>query len=279
MKINRLSAIQVEKAARKGVKVALHDGAGLYLMIRPPGGASWFLRYTGAGKQRWHGLGAFPAVSLADARQRAVEARRTLAVEGLDPIAAKAGARTAALLEAAKAMSFGQCAARYVASHEAGWRQGGKSAKQWTASLAYYVYPVLGDLPVAAIDMTLVMRVLEPIWSEKTETASRVRSRIESILDWARVRGYRTGENPARWRGHLEALLPAPNKLKSGAHHAAMDYADIPSSWSRCDRKTVLRRGPWNTAFSQRHVRARCAAPHGKKSTWRPGFGLCRRLA
>src|SRR5258708_6252402 len=132
---NRLSAIQIERAVRKGAKATLHDGAGLYLMIRPPGGASWFLRYTCAGKQRWHGIGAFgPANGLAEARRRAIEARRTLMVEGLDPIAVKAGARTAALLEAAKSMTFQDCAAAYIASHSAGWRQGGRSAQQWTAS-------------------------------------------------------------------------------------------------------------------------------------------------
>ena len=240
-KIDRLSAIQVARAVVRateahapGAKVKrtlLHDGAGLYLVIRPPNGASWFLRYSAGSKPRWHGLGAFPTITLAEARQRATAARRQLAVDGQDPIAARAGARTA--LEAAKGMTFGQCATAYVASHAAGWRAGAGSTDQWTASLAAHVLPVIGSLPVAAVDTALVMKILEPIWNGKTETASRVRGRVESILDYARVRGYRTGENPARWRGHLEALLPARAKVRKVEHHPALPYGEIPEFMAR----------------------------------------------
>ena len=130
-------------------------------------------------------------------------------------------------LNAAKAMTFRDCAARYIASHRAGWRNP-KHAAQWEATLATYAGPVMGGLSVQAIDTALVLKVLEPIWTTKPETAGRVRGRIESVLDWAKVRGYRAGENPARWRGHLDKLLPARSKVRRVEHHAALPYAELP---------------------------------------------------
>jgi integrase len=129
-------------------------------------------------------------------------------------------------LDAAKAMTFTACAEHYIASHKVGWRND-KHAAQWPATLGAYVYPVFGGLPVQAVDVGLVMKAIEPIWTVKPETAGRVRGRIESILDWATTRGYRTGENPARWRGHLENLLPARSKVRRVEHHAALPYPEI----------------------------------------------------
>jgi integrase len=130
------------------------------------------------------------------------------------------------LLEAAKAVTFRACAESYIAAHRAGWRNA-KHGAQWGATLETYAYPVFGDLPVQAVDTGMVVKVLEPIWAAKTETASRLRGRIEAVLDWATTRGHRQGENPARWRGHLENLLPAPTKVQKVRHHAALPYSEI----------------------------------------------------
>lgn len=127
----------------------------------------------------------------------------------------------------AKAVTFEEAAERYIEAHKAGWKNA-KHAAQWTTTLKTYAYPLIGESPVQAIDTGLVLKVLEPIWTTKTETANRLRGRIESVLDWARVRGYRERENPARWRGHLEQLLPAPSKVQRVQHHAALPYADLP---------------------------------------------------
>jgi integrase len=146
--------------------------------------------------------------------------------DGVDPIDNRRAERAARRAERAKVMTFSQCADIYVVAHQAGWRNQ-KHAAQWPSTLSAYVYPHFGALPVQMIDTGLVMRALEPIWLEKPETAGRVRGRIESILDWATARGYREGENPARWRGHLENLLPRKSKLRRVEHHAALPYAEL----------------------------------------------------
>jgi len=174
-------------------------------------------------------------ISLADARERAY-AQRRLRLDGRDPLSTRRAERARARLEAAKAMTFRQCGTAYIEAHRAGWKNA-KHAAQWTSTLETYVYPTLGDLPVEAVDTGLVIQVVEPIWATKPETASRVRGRIENILDWARVREYRQGENPARWRGHLDQLLPQRSKVARaaraakgrGEHHAAMPYDDVPA--------------------------------------------------
>jgi integrase len=147
-------------------------------------------------------------------------------LDGIDPIEARRVTRNKVRLEAAQAMTFRQCAEAYIISHESGWRNA-RHAKQWPATLETYVYPVVGPLPVRAIDVSLVMKVLEPIWTLKPETASRVRGRIESVLDWAAARKFRQGENPARWRGHLEKLLPKKSKVRRVEHHAALPYDEL----------------------------------------------------
>jgi integrase len=168
------------------------------------------------------GIGKYPEITLAEARQRAAEARR-LKAHGKDPLAERSAVRASLLADAAKTVTFKDAAERYVEAHRAGWRNA-KHAAQWEATLATYAEPILGSLAVQTIDTGLVLKVLEPIWATKTETASRLRGRIEAVLDWAKVRGYRQGENPARWRGHLDKLLPARAKVQKVQHHAALAF-------------------------------------------------------
>lgn len=219
----RLSAKRVELAAKPGMYA---DGHGLYLRVGPTGAKSWVYRYRNNGRRHDLGLGPYHLVSLADARKRAIEQRRLRHLDGKDPLLIRRLDRDQAKLAAAKTISFKECADAYIAAHQAGWRNP-KHRTQWSSTLATYVHGCFGDLPVQAIDVDLVMKAIEPIWTEKPETGSRVRGRIEAVLDWATARGYRQGENPARWRGHLENLLPAPNKVKGVQHYAALPYQEI----------------------------------------------------
>ena len=221
-----LTANFVKTTSRPGY---YHDGRGLYLRVTPTGGKSWAYRYRISGKLREMGLGSVDLFdNLEDVRQVHSDARRLLKREGRDPIEVKQAERLAARLESAKSMTFRTCAEAYIEAHRAGWRNA-KHAAQWPQSLADYVYPALGELPVAAIDTGLVMRVLKPMWTEKPETASRVRGRIESVLDWATSVGYRTGENPARWKGHLQFQLPKRAKVQRIEHLANVPYAELPA--------------------------------------------------
>ena len=220
--VGRLSALAVNKKHQPGV---YPDGGGLYLQVSANGARSWIFRYMLDGRARWMGLGSLHDVKLSEARTLAAESRKRRA-EGTDPIEARKAIRALARLESAKAVTFADCAAQYIEAHRAGWRNA-KHGDQWTNTLKTYAYPVFGSLPVQSVDTDLVMRVLDPIWREKTETASRVRSRVENILDWAKTKGYRQGENPARWRGHLENLLPARSKVHKVQHHPALPYDKI----------------------------------------------------
>jgi integrase len=218
----RLTALSVQKAKRPGMYA---DGGGLYLQVTA-GGASWIYRYMLNGRAREMGLGPRALFSLQEARAKALDARR-LRHEGVDPIETRKAARMRARLDAAKSVTFKQCAEAYIKAHRPGWRNG-KHAAQWEATLATYAEPVMGALSVQTVDTALVMKVIEPLWATKPETASRLRGRIESILDWASAREYRAGENPARWRGHLDKLLPARSKVRKVEHHAALPYDDLP---------------------------------------------------
>ena len=231
--LHRLSAVGVDATKAPGYYA---DGGGLYLRVAPGGTRAWIFRFTMGGKTRDGGLGSYPAVSLAKARAEAERCRQLVAA-GVDPIEARRKEREAALAATAKVMTFRDCGAAVIASHEAGWRNA-KHRQQWTNTLKTYVYPFIGDLPVATIDTALVVKVLEPLWRTKPETASRVRGRIETILDWARVRGYREGEmNPARWRGHLDQLLPSKQKVRHVRHHAALPYAQVPAFMSELRKR------------------------------------------
>ena len=227
--IQRLTAQRVQRLKNaEDPKPGMYaDGAGLYLRVTSKGAKNWVLRYMLNRRPRWMGLGPLSLYGLADARMRALDARRKRH-EGIDPIEARRTERTRQRLDAAKAITFKQCAENYIASHRAGWRNE-KHRYQWTATLEQFVYPKIGELPVQAVDIGLVLKVLEPIWTTKPETASRVRQRIENILDSAKARGYRNGENPARWRGHLDKLLPARPKIRKVEHLAALPYAELPA--------------------------------------------------
>jgi integrase len=202
------------------------DGHGLYLQVTPAGVRSWLLRYERAGRERWMGLGPLHTFSLEEARARARQARQQLA-DGVDPLDARKAERAERALESAKAMTFADAARQYFDQHEGKWKNR-KHRAQFLATLRDYALPVLGRLPVAAIDTGLVLKCIEPIWQSKTETASRVRGRIEAILDWATVRGYRAGDNPARWKGHLGEVLPARGQIKKIQHHPALPFAEVP---------------------------------------------------
>ena len=205
----KLSAVKVARLTQPG---RYGDGEGLWLQISANGSKSWTLRYMRDGRARYMGLGPLSVVTLSDARERARQARLLL-LDGIDPLDAKAGKLAAARLEAAKAVTFKVCAARYIKAHEASWANP-KHRAQWRSTLETYAYPHIGELAVAAVDTGLVLKCLEPIWTSKPETAGRVRGRMKSVLDWATVRGYRQGDNPARWRGHLDKLLPPGKKVK-----------------------------------------------------------------
>jgi integrase len=223
-----LSARKVETTKTPGL---FADGNGLYLQVTATGAKTWIFRYKLAGRRRDMGLGSASLVSLADARERALDAKKMVAL-GIDPIETKKAEAAARAVGAAKAMTFRECAEAYLELNRAGWKNE-KHAAQWTATLTTYAYPSMGELPINAIDTGLVLGVLEPIWTKKTETASRVRGRIESILDYAKVRGYRTGENPARWKGHLDHILPAKGAVAKVEHHPALPYSDMPAFWPR----------------------------------------------
>jgi integrase len=220
--VNRLTQAFVNRTAEAGDYC---DGHGLYLQVTKAGVKSWLFRYMRQGRARYMGLGPLHTVGLADARTRALECRRQL-LDGIDPLDARQGERAAAQVEAAKAMTFAGCATAYIEAHRSGWKNA-KHADQWANTIATYAGPVFGELPVAAVDTALVMKALEPVWTTKAETASRLRGRIELVLDWATVRGYRSGDNPARWRGHLDKLLPKRSKVQKVEHHPALPYAEL----------------------------------------------------
>jgi len=221
-RLNRLSAVEVKGIDAMGM---YHDGGGLYLQVSAAGAKSWIYRFMLDGRAREMGLGPLNVISLAEARKRAAECRKSR-LDGIDPIEARRAQRGRRKLEAGRAMTFDKCAAAYIEAHKASWKKG-KHAEQWRGSLRNYASPVFGSSPVQAIDLGLVMKALEPVWRTKSETASRVRGRIEAVLDWATVRGYRKGENPARWRGHLDKLLPARSKIQKVEHHPALPYDEI----------------------------------------------------
>jgi integrase len=229
--LGKLTVKGLEKLTEPG---RYGDGAGLWLQIRKPdagrkegraeAGRSWLFRYARLGRQRQMGLGPYPDVGLAEARDRATQARRLLRL-GSDPIGAKQARAAEAAVQAAT-MTFKAVAELYLTAHEGTWRNA-KHRYQWRQTLESYVYPVMGGIPVAAVEIGAVMKVIEPLWTTKPETAARVRGRVETIIDYATARGWRTGENPARWRGHVENLLPARSKVAAVVHHAALPWAEM----------------------------------------------------
>lgn len=219
--------------------VRIGDGGGLHLLVKPgnTAGGAWVLRYTFGGKRRDMGLGAFPTVTLAEARDAAEEARKLLR-QGVDPLAhrdATKAAQVQAVAEAeAKAVTFRDAAKATVEAKRDGWSNP-KHAAQWLATLEQHAFPHIGDVPVGEVDVSAVLRVLRPIWPRIPETASRLRQRMEAVLDLARVRGWREGDNPARWRGLLSEELPPPRKVQRVEHRPALPWQRMPEFWQALD--------------------------------------------
>ena len=218
----RLAPLMVSKLSKPGYYC---DGAGLYLQVARGGSKSWVFRYVISGKAREMGLGSYITFTLAEARQRAAAQRKQLA-DGIDPIEAKRTNLLEQRLAAAQVITFDKATEGFIKANESGWRSS-KHGDQWRNTLATYASPVIGDLPVNAITTAMVMKILQPIWATKTETATRIRGRIEKVLDWAKVQGYRSGENPATWKGNLAEALPKPSKVADAGHHAALPWSEM----------------------------------------------------
>lgn len=225
-KANELGPLAVSKLTSPGLHF-VGGVSGLALQVLPSGGRTWVLRAMMCGRRRDMGLGGFPDVPLADARTAARKAR-DLIRDGLDPIEEARAAVSARLARRAKDLTFKEAAVAYIGAHEAGWRNA-KHAAQWKSTLETYAYPVIGSLLVRDIELTHVLAILEPLWQAKTETATRLRGRIEQVLDWATARGHRDGLNPARWRGHLDKMLARPSKVARVVHRAALPVAEMGS--------------------------------------------------
>jgi integrase len=232
---HRLTAIKVQNLKKPGLHA---DGAGLYLKVQKSGSKAWVFRFMRAGKARYQGLGSANSVSLAAARSRATDARQQLQ-QGKDPIETKRQAKNEARLANARAMTFQECAEAYMASHEPSWKNA-KHREQWRSTLKRYLYPIFGGNAASAITTEMVLEALQPIWNEMPETASRVRGRIEIVIDWAKARGVCAGDNPARWRGHLANLLPKPSKIMTVEHHAALPFVELPAFMSDLRSSTGL---------------------------------------
>ena len=220
--IEKLTPLGVSKKQTPG---HYGDGGGLWLQISKFESKSWVFRYTLHGKRHEMGLGPTHTVSLAEARQKAKECRLTL-LDGKDPIEVRETTTLAEALRRAKMMTFDQCAAAYIEAHRSSWKNV-KHISQWENTIQAYASPVIGKLPVTSVDTDLVVKILNPIWQTKTETATRLRGRIESVLNWATTSKFRQGDNPARWRGHLENLLSSPNKIAKVKHHPALPWQEL----------------------------------------------------
>lgn len=220
----KLTQLKIDKLKTPSI---YGDGAGLSLKVTTGGSKSWIYRYMLAGKAHWMGLGSYPDVSLAEAREKAAELRK-LTRQNIDPLAEKRKETSVIRAAIAKYITFDKASAQYIEAHKSGWKNA-KHVDQWTNTLATYASPVIGNVDVSMIDTSHIMRILEKdnFWNEKTETAHRVRGRIESVLDWATARKYRTGENPARWKGHIDKMLPARNKVKATEHHPALPWLEM----------------------------------------------------
>ena len=222
-----LTAMAVSKLKGEGA-YAVGGVPGLQLQIL---GASraWVLRFVLNDKRRRMGLGSYPAVSLAEARDRARLARGLIR-SGIDPIDQRASNKETIVAAAAKSLTFAKAAEKFIAAHEDSWSNA-KHRLQWVSTIGTYANPIIGQLPVAAIEQRHILQTLNPIWRSKTETASRLRGRIEQVLNWAKVQGLREGPNPARWRDHLDLLLPAPEKVSPVKHLAAVPLAEAKLMW------------------------------------------------
>lgn len=230
-----MGAMEVSKTTAPGLHF-VGVVPGLALQVTASGARSWVLRVVIAGRRRDMGLGAYPSVTLALAHAKAREARESIR-QGIDPIEKQQQAQATLRAAVAAALSFEECASSYIKAHRVSWKSA-KHAQQWENTLAQHANPIIGALRVRDVELPHVLKVLEQpadpaqpegpsLWVGKTETASRLRGRIEQVLDWAAARGYRSKENPARWRGHLDKILPAPSKVAKVEHHPAVKVSDV----------------------------------------------------
>lgn len=259
-KAKELSPLEVKRLKDAG-RHAVGGVSGLYLYLNGGNGSSWVLRVTAAGKREVMGLGPYPEVGVGEARDRA-RAAKALFEQGINPKIQRQEQESALQAKRASLKTFKEAALAYVAAHADGWKNP-KHRAQWQSTLEAYVFPVIGGLLVQDVTQDGVMAVLEPIWKTKNETASRVRGRMESVLDWCKVRGYRSGDNPAAWKGHLDQLLPAPGKIAKVRHHRALEYAKLPEFMVR------LRKQPGISARALEFA-ILCAARSGevRGATW-----------
>jgi integrase len=231
-----LNALAVRKLKTPGRYL---DGGGLLLHVVSASRRSWIYRYIDTnGRERWLGLGSAATVSLAEAREAAEKAQK-LRGQGIDPVDHKRAAKQAAKVEAAKQVSFEAATEAFVTTRASGWKQP-RHAQQVRGSLARHAFPIIGAMPVGEIDANAVLRVLQPLWHAKTETASRIRSRIEAVLDFASVRGWRSGANPAIWRGNLKLVLPSKRAVRKVEHFAALDWREAPAFMAKLRQRTGM---------------------------------------
>jgi integrase len=267
MKRNKLTDVMVKKLkpGARGKPQFYGDGSNLYLQVsgneKEPA-RSWVLRYTRADQERYMGLGAYPTVTLGMAREKTLDFRRVLDA-GRDPFDERRGREIAAALEVGRAISFQKCAEQFVEAKKITWKSE-KHAADWPKSLEFYAYPVFKDLPVGLIEVSHVLKILSPVWTKKTETATRLRGRIEQVLNWAKVQGFRQGENPARWKENLDKVLADPALFQKVEHFNALPYAEVGAFMSdlrdrdgvaaraleftilTCARTSEIRGGTWD---------------------------------
>lgn len=223
-KVAELSPVQIRRLTKPGFH-SVGGVSGLMLKVNPSGGRSWVLRIQVAGKRRDIGLGGYPTITLAQAREKARDTREKIS-QGIDPIEERKAAKGALEAQRRRGITFDECAAKVVAIKQKE-ASNLKHGAQWETTLAKYASPVLGELPVCEIELAHIVKVLEPYWSTKTETMTRVRQRIEAVMAWATAHGFREGQNPAAWKGNLDAVLPKPSKITKVSHHRAMPIAEV----------------------------------------------------
>ena len=234
-KATELSALALKRITKKG-RYAVGGVAGLHILVNENGAKSWVLRVIVGAKRKDIGLGGYPEISLADAREKAKELRQQIR-QGIDPVLQRKETKAALIKSQMAGLTFADATAQFVNLHKAKWKIS-KYAGTWEASIKTYAYPVIGKLPIRDIELQQIVSVLQPIWTTKTETASRLRGRLENVFDWAIVSQYRTAENPARWKGYLDKVLPSPHKIAPVKHHKSMpleQIADFVASISRTD--------------------------------------------
>ncbi len=229
-----LSALEINRLREPG-NHAVGGVTGLYLYVTETGTRSWVLRAVIANNRRHMGLGAYPSVTLAQARESARKAKADI-LAGIDPIAERQKIAAKLHAEKTRQITFEQSAFAYIEAHGKSWKND-KHRAQWSSTLITYAFPKIGNLPVKDVTQGHVLSILEPIWAQKNETASRLRGRIEAVLDWATVKKYREGENPALWKGRLDKLLPAPNKIQKKNHHKALPINELPSFFKKLKEK------------------------------------------